>query len=93
MGHKRGLDGSYFKPTKDELFAEYQKGMADLMINDSERVLAEKKKIEIDRTEIEIMKQKLELQQKQMIILEHKIDLVATTSKVKNSSKDQTPTN
>lgn len=93
MGHKRGLDGSYFKPTKDELFAEYQKGMADLMINDSERVLAEKKKIEIDRTEIEIMKQKLELQQKQMTILEHKIDLVTTTSKVKDSSKNQTPTN
>lgn len=81
MGHKRGLDGSYFKPTKDELFTEYQKGMADLIINDSERILAEKKKIEIDRSEIEIMKQKLEIQQSQMNIILHKLDLVSTTSK------------
>lgn len=56
MGHKRGLDGSYLKPTKEELFSEFKKGIADLTIDSSERILAEKKKIEIERTELENLK-------------------------------------
>ena len=58
MGHDMKLDNSYFQPTLDDLFAEYQKGMADLTIDDSERLLAERKAIEEQRTEME--KQKIE---------------------------------
>ncbi len=32
MGHKNGLDGVYFVPTLDELFAEFIKGINDLKI-------------------------------------------------------------
>ncbi|MEM4391709.1 MAG: site-specific integrase [Candidatus Nitrosotenuis sp.] len=53
MGHSKGLDGVYLKPTRQESFDEYRKGISDLTINDSERVLAEKKKVEIERSELE----------------------------------------
>ena len=38
MGHKRGLDGSYLVPTKEELFEEFKKGILDLTIDSSERL-------------------------------------------------------
>jgi integrase len=85
MGHSKGLDGVYLKPTRQELFEEYKKGIADLTIDDSERILAEKKKIEIERSELETMRQQLEQQQKQMAIINHKIDLVLKT---KSSTED-----
>lgn len=37
MAHKKGLDGSYLKPTKEECFAEFKKAIKDLTIDDSER--------------------------------------------------------
>jgi integrase/recombinase XerD len=80
MGHSRGLDGVYLKPTRQELFEEYKKGIADLTVDDSERILAEKKKIEIERSELEAMRQKLEQQQKEMDLINHKIDLVLKTN-------------
>jgi integrase/recombinase XerD len=54
MGHDMKLDNSYFQPTLDDLFAEYQKGMADLTIDDSERLLAERKTIEAEKTKLDI---------------------------------------
>ena len=53
MGHSKGLDGVYLKPTRQESFEEYKKGISDLTIDDSERTLAEKKKIEIERSELD----------------------------------------
>ncbi len=69
MGHDMKLDNSYFQPTLDDLFKEYCKGMADLTIDDSERLLAERKAIEEQRTEME--KQKIEQKsiKEQMTIL------------------------
>lgn len=66
MGHSRGLDGVYLKPTRLECFDEYKKGISDLTIDDSERILAEKKKIEIERSELEAMKQKMEQQRTEL---------------------------
>ena len=56
MGHDQGLDNSYFQPTPEQLFEEYQKGMSDLSIDDSERLLAERKLIEEQMTELEAQK-------------------------------------
>ncbi|MGY5150361.1 MAG: tyrosine-type recombinase/integrase [Candidatus Nitrosopumilus sp. bin_68KS] len=55
MGHDQKLDNSYFQPTIDQLFEEYQKGMADLTIDDSERLLVERQEMqeEINRLEQE----------------------------------------
>ena len=69
MGHDMKLDNSYFQPTIEELFNEYQKGMADLTIDDSERLLAERKSIEAQKSEIEIQKQEQNTLKEQMNIL------------------------
>jgi integrase len=52
LGHKSYLDPSYFVPTKENLFEEFKKVMADLTIDDSEkerlkRIEAEKKITEL----------------------------------------------
>lgn len=69
MGHDMKLDNSYFQPTLDDLFVEYQKGMADLTIDDSERLLAERKSIEAQKSEIEVQKQEQNSMKEQMTIL------------------------
>jgi len=54
MGHDMKLDNSYFQPTLDNLFEEYQKGMSDLTIDDSERLLVEREAIQAERTQLEV---------------------------------------
>jgi integrase/recombinase XerD len=53
MGHEKGLDGVYLKPTKEEMFEEFKKGMADLTIDDSERVKAENFKLQLEKSTLE----------------------------------------
>ena len=53
MGHDMKLDNAYFQPTFENLFEEYQKGMSDLTIDDSERLLVERVNIEAERTQVE----------------------------------------
>lgn len=48
MAHKRGLDGTYFKPTREQCFAEFVKAIHELTIDDSERL-----QIKLDRSESE----------------------------------------
>ena len=54
MGHDMKLDNSYFQPTEEQLFQEYCKGMADLTIDDSERLLAERKSIEVEKSKLDL---------------------------------------
>ncbi|KER06486.1 Tyrosine recombinase XerD-like protein [Marine Group I thaumarchaeote SCGC AAA799-E16] len=60
MGHDQKLDNSYFQPTTEQLFEEYQKGMADLTVDDSERLLVERREMqdELDKLEQEKSKSK-----------------------------------
>ncbi|CUR52695.1 Integrase family protein [Nitrosotalea devaniterrae] len=53
MGHKKGLDGVYLVPTRDECFAEFQKAMTDLTIDDSERLRSRNEKLEAEKLELE----------------------------------------
>jgi len=39
MGHKNGLDGVYFVPSEEQLFAEFKKAIQSLTIDDSERLM------------------------------------------------------
>lgn len=57
MGHSKGLDGVYLKPTRQESFEEYRKGISDLTIDNAERVIAENKKLEIEKSEFESLKE------------------------------------
>jgi len=38
MAHKKGLDGVYFKPTKDECFKEFVKAIPELTVSESEKL-------------------------------------------------------
>jgi integrase/recombinase XerD len=38
MAHKKGLDGVYFKPTREECFKEFVKAIPDLTIDENERL-------------------------------------------------------
>jgi len=53
MGHKRGMDGVYLTPTKDELFEEFKQAIPDLTIDDYQRVKLEKKNLEQEKNVIE----------------------------------------
>ena len=53
MGHDQKLDNSYFQPTLEQLFEEYQKGMSDLTIDDSERLLVERGIMQDELTELQ----------------------------------------
>jgi len=50
MSHKRGLDGTYLTPTRDQLFKEFVKAIPQLTISDSDRdkLLLEQKNLEIN---------------------------------------------
>ena len=56
MGHKKGLDGSYLKPTKEEIFTEFCKAIPELTISDEARDKAKIVKLEDERSEIEKIK-------------------------------------
>ena len=59
MGHKNGLDGVYFTPTRQECFTEFCNGIANLTISDTQRQKITIKKLKdeqitIDQLKIEI---------------------------------------
>jgi hypothetical protein len=59
MAHKRGLDGVYFQPTREQCFAEFQKAIPELVISDDARDKAKILKLEEEKSEIDKLKQRL----------------------------------
>jgi len=49
LGHKRGLEGTYLTPTREESFREFKKAIADLTINPAKR---QAKEIELQQEKI-----------------------------------------
>ncbi|MFZ1076761.1 MAG: tyrosine-type recombinase/integrase [Nitrosotalea sp.] len=66
MGHKNGLDGTYFVPTEEQCFAEFQKAIKDLIVDDSERLLVQNRELEIKLSEKENLEDEIQ-RQKQAI--------------------------
>jgi len=66
MAHKRGLDGTYLTPTRDELFKEFVKAIHQLTIDSSARdkILLEQKNQEIN--ELKIANNRIESLEKKM---------------------------
>jgi len=56
MGHNRGLDGNYLKPTREQCFAEFVKAIPELTISDEARDKAKIEKLKIKRSEHEELK-------------------------------------
>lgn len=52
MAHKRGLDGVYFKPTRDDCFREFRKAIPQLTISESERLKIEVNDLTENKDEI-----------------------------------------
>ena len=57
MAHKRGLDGTYLQPTKEECFKEFLKAVPDLTINETERQKLEIEVLEDENNKLEQMNQ------------------------------------
>jgi len=67
MSHKRGLDGVYLQPTKEECFTEFEKAIAVLTVDPTERqkieIESQKKRLtELEQkdNEIQVLKQEME---------------------------------
>jgi len=72
MGHKRGLDRLYLKPTKEQMFDEFKNGISDLVISESIRLREENKKQEEKIQELESDKNRIaELERSMANIREH----------------------
>jgi len=66
MAHKKGLDGVYLEPTRDECFAEFKKAISDLTIDPTERQKIELKRKQERITDLEEKEEVIEDQKKQL---------------------------
>jgi len=67
MAHKRGLDGTYLQPTREECYAEFVKAIPELTINNIEKKEAElleakKENLILEKKNDELMKIKLDME-------------------------------
>jgi len=60
MAHKRGLDGTYLQPTRDECFAEFAKAIPELTIDKTERQQHMIESLEKEKSELEKTTEKLQ---------------------------------
>jgi len=66
MAHKRGLDGTYLQPTREECFVEFVKAIPELTISPLERQKHKIEKLEKEQSENELLKAKLENFEKEL---------------------------
>lgn len=66
MAHKRGLDGTYLAPTKEECFNEFKKAIMVLTVDPTERQTLEIQKKNEEITELQETKIELELKNKKI---------------------------
>jgi len=67
MGHKLGLDGVYYKPTREKCFAEFLKAIPELTIDPSERQKVRIQQLEKGNSEIDTVKLALQKLQEHVI--------------------------
>lgn len=60
MAHKKGLDGRYLTPTREECFAEFKKAITELTIDDSQRKSIRIEELEDKDSEIENLKEQFQ---------------------------------
>src|SRR5438309_7279275 len=59
MAHKRGLDGAYLKPTRDQCFFEFSKAIPDLTISSEEKQKQRMEQQEQKISDLEMDKEKI----------------------------------
>jgi hypothetical protein len=55
LGHTIGLASCYYKPTDDDFLIEYQKAVDNLTINEEFRLKMKVEKLEIEKSELEML--------------------------------------
>ena len=98
MAHKRGLDGTYLQPTRDECFREFVKAISDLTIDPVERnnqVLEAKDKeiseLQTKQNQIDLLKQRLdEIDNQIQAQYERKKEWIEKVSKNPDLENDRT---
>lgn len=65
LGHKIGLASCYYRPTQDEMYAEYQKAIDHLTIDPANRLLKQVKILQVEVSRLDKLEQSLQkLEQK-----------------------------
>ncbi len=60
LGHKIGLMSAYYRPTEQEMYAEYEKAIDSLTINEENRLKKKVERLEIERSQFDILASKIE---------------------------------
>ncbi len=60
LGHKIGLASCYYRPTEEEMYAEYEKAIDDLTINAENRLKRKVQKLEIEKSQLDMLALELE---------------------------------
>ena len=55
MAHKRGLDGTYLQPTREECFTEFLKAVPGLTVDPTEKQKFEIHNLELEKSELELV--------------------------------------
>ncbi len=66
LGHKIGLASCYYRPTEEEMYAEYQKAIDNLTINEENRLKRKVEKLEVEKTQYEALAADIEILKKKM---------------------------
>jgi len=80
MAHKKGLDGTYLKPTMKECYHEVKKAIGDLTINPTERQRIELEKIKNKNGKLEVEMQKRKDLESRLETLEAEKDAILKRS-------------
>lgn len=60
LGHKIGLASCYYRPTEEEMYAEYEKAIDYLTINEENRLRKKVEKLEIEKSQLDFLARRLE---------------------------------
>jgi len=55
LGHKIGLASCYYRPSEEEMYAEYEKAIDNLTINEENRLRRKVENLEIEKSRMDIM--------------------------------------
>jgi len=88
MAHKRGLDGTYLQPTREECFAEFVKAIPELTISDEGRSQIKIEKLEQEKSEIKELKKVQDQTLKQLGMFKYLLLLKETKPTAAEDSKE-----
>lgn len=88
MAHKRGLDGAYLKPTREQCFTEFEKAIPELTISDESRDKLKISKLEKEKSEITKLKEQQEKTQKEIGLFKYLLLLKETKPNAPKHSKE-----